>query len=192
MVTVDLDFGPTPPGVTDALREIERRHQPDDGRGRTFAIIEAFGQPQPSGPLRLSMRISAEKPGLGSLGFRRTGEVLWRSRIVPPAQPPASTFSGRNLTILLSEANGKFWTVDGSSNPQSILEARVKELGVAVADAWPDSTERELAFIYSACGCPVKVTALRVGDRTHRTQDQPVLFPDDPAVVALITKLMRW
>src|SRR5688572_25199250 len=29
MVTVELDFGGTVPSVADALREIERRHQPD-------------------------------------------------------------------------------------------------------------------------------------------------------------------
>jgi hypothetical protein len=32
----------------------------------------------------------------------------------------------------------------------------------------------------------------RVGDRTMRTKDLPVIFPDDPSAVTLITQLMRW
>ena len=32
----------------------------------------------------------------------------------------------------------------------------------------------------------------RVGERTSRTKDMPVMFPDDPAVVELISKLMLW
>ena len=49
-----------------------------------------------------------------------------------------------------------------------------------------------MTFIYSACGCPVKVMCRRVGERTVRTKDMPVIFPDDPAVVGVITKLMGW
>jgi hypothetical protein len=61
-----------------------------------------------------------------------------------------------------------------------------------VSEFWPDGAEREVTYIYSACGCPVKVVAKRVGDRTVRTKDTPVIFPDDPAAVAVITQLMRW
>jgi hypothetical protein len=38
----------------------------------------------------------------------------------------------------------------------------------------------------------VKVTAKRVGDKTVRTKDLPVIFPDDPSVAAIITRLMGW
>src|SRR5262245_16386316 len=44
MVTVELDFGGTPPSIRDALRQVERRSQPADGRGRTFAILDAYGE----------------------------------------------------------------------------------------------------------------------------------------------------
>src|SRR5580765_169582 len=47
MVTVELDFGPKVPGIADALREVERRSTPDDGHGRTFAILDADGEPTP-------------------------------------------------------------------------------------------------------------------------------------------------
>src|SRR5205807_7957548 len=36
MVTVELDFGGAVPTIAAALLEIERRYQPDDGKGRTF------------------------------------------------------------------------------------------------------------------------------------------------------------
>ena len=73
-----------------------------------------------------------------------------------------------------------------------MLDARAKELNVLVRDAWKDAEEREVTFIYSACGCPVKVMVKRVGDRTMRTKDLPVMFPDDPAAAATIGRLMRW
>src|SRR5713101_5314019 len=81
IVTVELDFGPTVPSIAEALREVERRYQPDDGHGRTFAVLDAYGEPTPSGKLHMSMHVSTEKPGIGTLVFRRTGEVLWQSRI---------------------------------------------------------------------------------------------------------------
>ena len=49
-----------------------------------------------------------------------------------------------------------------------------------------------VTFVYSACGCPVKAMVRRVGDRTVRAKDLPVLFPDDPQAVAVISHLMRW
>jgi len=61
-----------------------------------------------------------------------------------------------------------------------------------VRDFWPDGAEKEMTFIYSACGCPVKVMSRRVRERTERTSDSPVIFPDDPAVVTLISRLMAW
>jgi hypothetical protein len=192
MVTVELDFGPQIPSIAEALREIERRHQPDSGSGRVFAVLDAYGEPTPDGKkLHMSMHVSTEKPGVGSLVFKRTGEVLWSGRVVPSTNAP-SRFSGTALTIFLDDGAGKMLTVDGSSNPGSILDASIKEAGQPVSLMWPDGAEREVTFIYSACGCPVKVMCRRVGDRTMRTKELPVIFPDDPSVVTLITQLMRW
>jgi len=192
MVTVELDFGQNVPGIAEALREIERRHQPESGSGRVFAILDAYGEPTPDGKkLHMSMHVSTEKPGIGSLVFKRTGKVLWSSRVVPSTNAP-SRFSGTALTVFLDDGAGKLLTVDGSSNPASILDASIKEAGQPVSLMWPDGAEREITFIYSACGCPVKVMCRRVGDRTMRTRELPVIFPDDPSVVTLIAQLMRW
>src|SRR5262249_12462391 len=167
--TVELDFGPKPPSIAEALREVERRYQPDDGQGRTFAILDAYGEPTADGKkLHMSMHVSTEKPGLASLIFKRTREVLWSSRIV--AGTNAAAFTGKNLLILLDDGTGKTFTVDGSNNPATILEAGIKELSVPVSQFWPDDAEREATFLYSACGCPVKVMVRRVGDRTLRTK----------------------
>jgi hypothetical protein len=192
MVTAELDFGATVPSIAEALRDIERRHQPEDGTGRVFAVLDAYGEPTPDGKkLHISMHISTEKPGIGSLVFKRTGEVLWSSRIVRSTNA-APAFGGNQLTILIDNGTGQLLTVDGSRNPASVLDAPVKEVGQPVAVMWADGAECEVTFIYSACGCPVKVMCRRVGDRTVRTKQLPVIFPDDPAVVAVITRLMRW
>ena len=190
MVTVELDFGAKVPTIAQALNEIERRYQPDDGVGRTFAVLDAYGEPTPDGKLHMSMHVSSEKPGLGSLVFKRTGEVLWRTRISSTSMPPGQ--KSLLITVDGGAKGGKGFTVDGSNNPASVLEARAKELNVLVRDAWPDGDEREVTFVYSACGCPVKAMVKRVGDRTMRTKDVPVMFPDDPAAVATISRLMRW
>lgn len=194
MVTVELDFGGKPPGIAEALRDIERRSQPDDGVGRTFAILDAYGETTPEGKLHISMHVSTEKPGIGALIFKRTGAVLWESRIIPPTNASAHVFTGKDLLILVDkgEDNGKLLTVDGSTSPISVLKANVKELGVPLETIWPDGTEREVTFIYSACGCPVKVMTRREGNRTVRARDLPVIFPDDPAAVQVITTLMGW
>ena len=191
MVTVELDFGPKVPSIAEALRDIERRHQPDSGTGRVFAILDAYGEPTPEGKLHLSMHVSTEKPGIGSLVFKRTGEVLWSSRVVPSTNA-ASKFSNTALTIYLDDGAGQLLTVDGSNNPSSVLDASIKEAGQPVSLMWPDGAEREVTFIYSACGCPVKVKCQRIGDRTVRTKELPVIFPDDPSAVTLISRLMRW
>ena len=191
MVTVELDFGPRVPSIAEGLAEVERRHRPDDGKGRVFAILDAYGEPTPDGrKLHMSMHVSSEKPGTGTLIFRRTGEVLWESRIVPGAKTNA--FSGKNLTILVEDGKGRAFMVDGSSNPASILDATIKEGEVPMRNFWPDGAEREVTFLYSTCGCPVKVLARRKGEVTERTKELPVIFPDDPAVVQLIEKLMGW
>jgi len=189
MVTVELSLGPTVPRIAEALKQIERRYVPDDGQGRTFAILDAYGEPTPDGKLHISMHVSSEKPGLGSLVFRPTGEVLWTGRIVEGSKPAGLP---KNLGIFIDNGAGKSLIVDGSNNPSSILDAMVQGLGRPVRDVWPDGAEREVTFIYSACGCPVKVMVRRVGERTVRTKELPVMFPDDPAVVTLIARLMRW
>lgn len=192
MVTVELDFGGPPPIIAEAIQQIDRRHQPDAGSGRVFAILDAYGEPTPDGKkLHMSMHVSMERPGIGSLIFKRTGENLWSSRIVPTTNA-TSTFAGNALSILIDDGSGRLLTVDGSRNPRSILEAGIKELGQPVGDVWKDGAEHEVTFIYSACGCPVKVKCRRAGDRTVRTKDLPVIFPDDPAVVTLISQLMKW
>lgn len=191
MVTVELDFGPSVPTIAEALQQIERRHKPDDGVGRTFAILDAYGGPTADGKkLHMSMHVSTEKPGWGALVFKRTGEVLWQSRIIQGTN--TTRFTGQNLLILLDDGTGRLFTVDGSNNPATILDARLKELGLLVSDFWPNGAEREVTFLYSSCGCPVKVRVRRLNDRTERVSDQPVIFPDDPAVVRLITRLMGW
>ena len=193
MVTVELDFGPKIPTIAEALQEIERRHQPEQGSERTFAILDAYGEPTPDGKkLHISMHVSSERPGVGSLIFKRTGEVLWSSRIVPSTNTAKGAFTGKDLKIFLDDGANKLLTVDGSAGPSSILEASIKELGAPLASVWPDGAEREMTFIYSACGCPVKVMVKRVGDRTMRAKELPVMFPDDPTVMTFIKQLMRW
>ncbi len=189
MVTEELDFGGRPPGIADALKQIERRYKPDDGQGRTFAVLDAYGEPTPDGKmLHISMHVSSEKPGMGELIFKRTGKVLWRSRINPTTLLPKQ----KTLTIIMDDGTGKTYTVDGTGKPPSIFESKFMNGGVPVSSLWPDGAEREITFIYSACGCPVKVMVKRVGDRTVRAKDLPVIFPDDPEAVDLIKRYMKW
>jgi hypothetical protein len=192
MVTVELDLGQPVPSIAAALREIERRYEPANGQGRTFAILDAYGEPTADGRLHISMHVSTEKPGIGALVFKRTGEVLWKNRIVSATKPPASSFAGKNLLITLDDGAGKSWVLDGSKGATTIMDAIVRDLGVPVRDFWPDGVEHEVTFFYSACGCPVKVTAKRTGDKSIRTKELPVIFPDDPAVAATIAQLMGW
>ena len=191
MVTVELSFPRPLPRIADALREIERRQQPDEGVGRVFAILDAYGEPTADGQkLHMSMHVSAEKPGVGTLVFRRTGEVLWQSRIV--AGTTTNAFTGKGLTILVSDSAGNTAMVDGSGNPASILDAHLRDSKVSIRDFWPDGAEREVTFIYSACGCPVKALVRRTGARTQRVKELPVMFPDDPSAMQVIEQLMGW
>src|SRR5436190_20549428 len=101
MVTVELSFEPQVPSIAEALKEIERRSEPEDGRGRTFAILDAYGEPTADGKkLHMSMHVSTEKAGKAALVFKRTGEVLWQSKIVP-SKTKTNTFSGKDLLILI-------------------------------------------------------------------------------------------
>ncbi|MBI4469905.1 MAG: hypothetical protein HY650_11360 [Acidobacteria bacterium] len=189
MVTVEMDMKLAGAKIEDALKQVERKYEPDDGKGRTFAILDAYGETTPEGKLHLSMHLSSEKPGLGSLVFRPTGEILWQGKIIPGSTTPPET---KKLTIILDDGKGHGVMLDGSNNPSSIMDTMVRDLKIPVRNYWPDGAERELTYIYSACGCPVKVMARRVGDKTVRTKDLPVIFPDDPAAANLIARLMRW
>jgi hypothetical protein len=188
MVTVELDFGGKPPTIETALKSVERRSKPDDGQGRTFAILDAYGEPMPDGKLHISMHISTEKPGTAALVFRPTGKILWQTRILPSEFQP----TGKQLMIMINDGQGRDYLLDGSMVKNSIMESIVRDRAVVLRDFWPDGAEREVTIIYSTCGCPVKVSCRRFGDATQRTKEMPVIFPDDPAVVSTIERLMGW
>ncbi len=191
VVTVDLDFGGTPTTIPEAIQQIERGYQPDDGAGRTFAILDANGEPLPDGKLRMSMHVSSEKPGMATLKFKRTGELLWRARVGNPGDPPAGP---KNLTIYLDKGLGNRdnYVLDASRGGGSVMEIFLQNTQQRVRDVWPEGADREVTLVYSACGCPVKVICRRIGDRTMRTSPLPVIFPDDPAAVTTISNLMKW
>ncbi len=188
MVTVELDFG-RPATIPEAIQQIERGYQPDDGAGRTFAVLDAYGEMTPEGKLHMSMHISSEKPGFGSLKFKRTGEMLWRGRFGNPGDAPAGP---KSLTIMMDNGAGGNYVLDGGRGGSSALDAYLQNSQQKLRDVWPDGSERQFTYIYSACGCPVKAMVRRVGDRTQRVSDVPVLFPDDPAAVQTIANLMKW
>ena len=189
MVTVLLDFDGQPPSLAEALKQVERQYAPESGTERTFAILDAFGQPAPSGKLQLSMHVSSERPGAGALIFQRTGEVLWKARMVAEGPPPPE----KALTISMADPNGQMiYAVDGSKNPTNILTAALNQNPQTMKDYWPDGEERTVTFIYSTCGCPVRTLVKRVGEKTVRPSDWPVMFPDDPDAMRVINGLMGW
>lgn len=189
MVTVELDFG-RPATIAEGIQEIERGYQPDPGQqGRTFAILDAYGEMTPEGKLHMSMHVSSEKPGAGWLKFKKTGEMLWRGRFGNPGDAPAGP---KSLTIMMDNGAGGNYVLDGGRGGSSALDVYLQNSQQKLRDVWPDGSEREFTFIYSACGCPVKAKVRRVGDRTQRTSDLPVIFPDDPAAVQTIAGLMKW
>jgi len=192
MVTVELDFGPPIPSIAEALQAVDRRYQPDDGAGRTFAILDAYGEPTATGKLHISMHVSTEKPGRGALVLRRTGAVLWQTRIIPATLPKHPVFTGKNLDMMIADEHGNEHWLNGAGVSESILDAAVRDRGVLLREFWPEGAERQLTFFYSACGCPVKVLCRRTGNRTQRTKELPVIFPDDPDVVAVIHRLLGW
>jgi hypothetical protein len=189
-VTAELDFGGRAPTIAEAIQEIERSYAPDDGVGRTFSILDVSGEPTPDGKLlQISMRVSSEKPGMGYLRFKRTGKLLWQARIGNPGEPPAKQ---KNLVIYLANGADGNYVIDGERGGDSVLNIYLKNSTQLVRDVWPDGAEREVTLVYSACGCPVKVRARRVGERTVRTKDLPIIFPDDPDEVTVISRLMKW
>lgn len=189
MVTVELDFGPKPPSMAEAVKEIERRYEPAEGTERTFAILDADGWVTGSNKLHIQMHLSMEKPGQGALVFRRTGEVLWRSRIVAAA---GSTPQPKRLTILMADTAGKSVMLDGSKGAAHVLDVSLDKSTQRVRDLWPDGAEHEFTYIYSVCGCPVKAKVRRTGETTARTTELPVMFPDDPGAMETIKGLMGW
>jgi hypothetical protein len=190
MVTVELDFGGKIPSIAEALQQVERGYSPDDGVGRTFSILDAYGEPTADGNrLHLSMHVSSEKAGVGFLRFKKTGATLWQSRIGNPGDPPAAQ---KTLMIYLSNGAGGNYVLDGGRGGDSVLNVFLQNSNQKARDVWPDGAEREVTFIYSACGCPVKVMVKRQGDRTRRTKETPVIFPDDPDAVRTIATLMKW
>ena len=190
MVTEELDFGQPVPTIAQALLEIERGYVPDDGVGRTFAVLDAYGEPTPDGKLlHISMHVSSEKPGTGFLRFKRTGKVLWQARIGNPGDAPAGQ---KQLNIYVDNGAGGSLVLDGSRGGANVLDVYLKDATQKLRDVWPDKTVREFTYVYSACGCPVKVLVRREGERTQRVKDTPVIFPDDPDVVQTIANLMKW
>jgi hypothetical protein len=189
MVTVDLDLGTNPPPMREALKEIERHSQADTGAGRTFAVLDADGGPAPDGKLHIQMHLSMEKPGLGSLVFHRTGEVLWKSKIVASTNGPPKP---KQLTIYMANTTGQSYLLDGSKGLKPVLDLPINNTPGSVRDLWPDGAEHEFTFIYSVCGCPVKAKVRRVGERTARTTELPVMFPDDPEAMRVISQMMGW
>ena len=164
MVTVELDFGSKVPSIAQALTEVERRYQPDDGQGRTFAVLDAYGEPTPDQQAAYVNAREQRKAGAWLARFQTHG----RGAVAGQNQPDFTTVQPKNLTVLMDNGKGTSLTVDGSANPNSIIDARVKPGDMSVRDIWPDGQEREFTFIYSACGCPVHVLAKRMGDKTMR------------------------
>ena len=117
------------------------------------------------------------------------GKTLWQARIGNPGDPPAG---GKSLMIYLDNGAGGSLTLDGTRGGASVLDVFLKDSQQKVRDVWPDQTVREFTYVYSACGCPVKVLVKREGARTARVKDTPVMFPDDPAAVETISQLMKW
>jgi hypothetical protein len=189
MVTVDLDFGSPVPSIATGLKDIERRYEPADGRGRTFAILDAYGEPTPEGKLHISMHVSSEKPGKAMLLNKRNGEILWQSMITADS---GFTVKEKGLLIYVDNLKGGNYTVVGQGNPSNVLEALFSETNKPVKETWKDGEIREVTFIYSACGCPVKTKVKRTGNITERTGELPVMFPDDPGAVQVINRLMGW
>ena len=96
------------------------------------------------------------------------------------------------MNIYVDNGQGGSYVLDGTRGGASILDVYLKDSQSKLRDVWPDKTVREFTYIYSACGCPVKVQVQRDGERTLRVKDMPVIFPDDPAVVQTISQLMKW
>ena len=191
MVTEELDFGQPVPSIAEALSQIERGYAADDGKGRTFAILDAYGEPTADGKkLHISMHVSSEKSGVAFLRNKRNGQLIWEARIGKPGDPPAA---GKNLMIYVANGQGGNHVLDGArGGGGSVLDIYLQNSQQKLRDVWPSGEAREVTFIYSACGCPVKVMVERQGESVRRTKPLPVIFPDDPAAVQTIAGIMKW
>jgi hypothetical protein len=186
MVTVEEDFGKNAT-IASALKQIERRYKPDDGKGRTFAILDAYGETMPDGKIHMSMHVSSEKPGTAQLVHKQTGKVLWNAKINPVTTMPPP----KALRMLVEQTPGNGFNVDVNS-ADNVLNATASGKGMPVKNLWPDGEVMEVTFIYSMCGCPVKAKVKRVGEKTMRINDLPVMFPDDQDAYKTIAKFMKW
>lgn len=193
MVTIEEYFGPTALTIADALFMIERKYAPFDNQGRTFAILDAYGNKLPDGRMHISMHISSEKVGGAQLILSSTGKVLWNCKIYPK-KDGTKVAAQKQLNIYIERENekDKYYTVDGSGNPATIFNCKLNETKVSVNDYWKDNTIKEFIFVYSACGCPVHVKFLRKGNKTVFQSGDNVIFPDDAPVLSVIHKLMAW
>ena len=194
MVTEEIDFGQPVPSIAEALQQIERGYAADDGKGRTFAILDAYGEPTPDGKLHISMHVSSEKSGVAYLRNKRNGQLIWQARIGKPGDPPAGA---KNLMIYVANGQGGGQggnhVLDGSrGGGGSVLDIYLQNSQQKLREVWPSGEEREVTFIYSACGCPVKVMVQRQGESVRRTKPLPVIFPDDPDAVRTIAGIMKW
>jgi hypothetical protein len=193
MVTIEENFGSGVNTIADALKMVERRYQPFDHQGRTFAILDAYGNKMPDGRMHISMHISSEKAGDAQLIFQPTGKILWNTKIYPK-KDGTKVAAEKQFMIYIGRENekDKYYTVDGSGNPETIFNCKLDETKVPVNDYWKNNTVKEFIFIYSACGCPVHAKFLRNGNKSVFQSGDNVIFPDDPGVLAVIHKLMAW
>jgi len=193
MVTIEENFGPGVKTIGDALQLIDRKYQPFDKQGRTFAILDAYGNKMTDGRMHISMHISSEKVGGAQLVLKTTGKKLWDCKIYPK-KDGKKIADQKQFMIYIERENekDKYYTVDGSGNPSSIFDCKLDETKQPLNDYWANNTIKEFIFIYSACGCPVHVKFLRMGFTSIFQSGDTVIFPDDPAVLAMIHKLMAW
>jgi len=193
MVTIEENFGPEVKTIAEALSKIERKYQPFDKQGRTFAILDAFGNKMSDGRMHISMHISSEKAGGAQLALKTTGKIIWDCRIYP--KKDGTKIAGEKQFMIYIERENekdKYYTVDGSGNPASIFDCKLDETKQPLNDYWKNNTVKEFIFVYSACGCPVHVKFLRMGFTSIYQGGDTVIFPDDPGVLAVIRRLMAF
>lgn len=193
MVTVEENFGSGIHTIGEALKLIERKYQPFDNQGRTFAILDAYGEKLPDGRMHISMHISSEKVGGAQMVLTTTGKVLWNAKIYP--KKDGTKVAGEKQFMIYIERDNekdKYYTVNGSGNPATIFDCLLDETKVPVSTYWKNNSVKEFIFIYSACGCPVHVKFLRNGNKSIFQSGDNVIFPDDPGVLTVIHKLMGW
>jgi hypothetical protein len=145
------------------------------------------------GRMHISMHISSEKAGGAQLIHKTLRKVLWNCRILPK-KDGTKIAAEKQLMIYIERENekDKYFTVDGSGNPATIYDCKLDETKQSLNDYWKNNTVKEFIFIYSACGCPVHVKFLRMGFKSIFQSGDNVIFPDDPAVLSVLHKLMAW